>query len=353
MREGRPRPIPTVVVDENAEPVDRLRLLSAWSVAAIAIVATGAVLYVMRDMLVPVVAAFVFGVMLNPIAKALEEHRVPRVVSAALMVLITAMGIVVVIALLAEPMSELASKAPAIGAKLHELDGVLGYWRKLETSVGINPAGAEPALPTPSLSWVPVLVGYLTPTLTGLLYFLVVLLLFISWWPDLRRQLVMTFASRESRLTVLKIVNELETSLATYLVTIALINLGVGIAAGIIAAFTGLPAPIGFGTLAATLNFIPILGPIAMIAVLAVVGVVTASSLGMGLLPAGLFLLVILAEGQFLTPAILGRRLEINPLAVLLSLMFWSWMWGPMGAFLSGPLLIVGLILNDHLYPES
>ena len=200
---------------------------------------------------------------------------------------------------------------------------------------------------------VPILIGYLTPTLAGLLYFLVVLLLFISWWPDLRRQLVMTFASRESRLTVLKIVNELEASLATYLVTIGLINVGVGAAAGVIAALTGLPSPIGFGTLATTLNFIPIVGPIAMIAVLAVVGVVSAPSLGLGLLPAGLFSLVMFAEGQFITPAILGRRLEINPLAVLLSLMFWSWMWGPMGAFLSGPLLIVGLILHDHLYPEG
>ena len=80
-----------------------------------------------------------------------------------------------------------------------------------------------------------------------------------------------------------------------------------------------------------------------MIVVLALVGVVTAPSLGSGLLPAGLFMLVVFAEGQFITPTIIGRRLEINNLAVLLSLLFWTWMWGPMGAFLSAPLLIVGL----------
>jgi predicted PurR-regulated permease PerM len=353
VREGRPRPVPTVVVDENAEPVDRLRLISAWSAAVIAVIASGAVLYVMQVVLAPVVAAFVVGVILSPVAKALEERHVPRFLSAAMMVLLTALIIALVIALIADPMTQLASKAPEIGAKLHALDAPLGSWRRLETSVGINPGQAQPAVPAPSLSWVPALIGYLTPTLTGLLYFLVVLLLFISWWPDLRRQLVMTFASRESRLTVLKIVNELEASLAIYMVTIAMINLGVGAAAGIIAALTGLPSPIGFGALATTLNFIPILGPIAMFAVLAVVGVVIAPSLGLGLLPAGLFMLVMLAEGQFITPAILGRRLEINALAVLLSLMFWSWMWGPMGAFLSGPLLIVGLILREHLSPET
>ena len=90
-----------------------------------------------------------------------------------------------------------------------------------------------------------------------------------------------------------------------------------------------------------------------MIAVFALVGFVTAPSLGLGLLPAGLFIVVILAEGQFITPAIIGRRLEINALAVILSLMFWTWMWGPMGAFLSSPLLIVGLILRDHLRPDA
>ena len=91
-----------------------------------------------------------------------------------------------------------------------------------------------------------------------------------------------------------------------------------------------MPFPIGFGALAATLNFIPIVGPIVMIVILAVVGVVTGASLGVGLLPAALFMLVVFVEGQFITPAIIGRRLEINSLAVLLSLLFWTWMWGPM-----------------------
>ena len=230
---------------------------------------------------------------------------------------------------------------------------MLTFLRRIETSVGLNPSAAEASLPPPSLSWLPTTIGYVSPPLTGLLYFLVVLLLFLSWWPDLRVQLVMTFASRESRLTVLKILNETEESLAAYLFTVACINLGVGVAAALIAYLTGLPLPVGFGTLAATLNFIPILGPIAMIAVFAAVGVVTGATLALGLLPAALFVLVVFVEGQFITPSIIGRRLEINALAVLLSLMFWTWMWGPMGAFLSSPLLIVGLILRDHLRPDA
>ena len=132
---------------------------------------------------------------------------------------------------------------------------------------------------------------------------------------------------------MLKILNEVEAMLASYLLTVALINLGVGVAAASIAWATGLPFPLGFGALAGTLNFIPIVGPILMIVVLALVGVLSEPTLGAGLLPAGLFMLVVFVEGQFITPTIIGRRLEINDLAVLLSLLFWSWMWGPMAPF--------------------
>jgi predicted PurR-regulated permease PerM len=350
---ARPKPIPTVVVDENAEPIDRLRMLSVWSEASIALVAVGAALFFMRDLFLPIATAFVVGVMLSPVAKALEQRRIPRVVSAALIVLLTALLIALVVALIASPVAQLAERLPAIGEKLRAFDGVLGFWRRIQATIGITGGNAGLAVPEPSISWLPTTLGFVTPPLTGFLYFLVVLLLFISWWPDLRRQLVMTFADRDSRLRVLKILNEVEDSLAAYLVTVASINLAVGVAAGAIAFVTGLPTPIGFGALAATLNFIPIVGPIATIVVLAAVGVVTGTTLWMGLLPAALFMLVVFVEGQFITPSIIGRRIEINALAVLLSLMFWTWMWGPMGAFLSSPLLIVGLILHQHLSPEQ
>jgi predicted PurR-regulated permease PerM len=351
LREGRVRPIkPVDGEEEELDPNDRLRLISTWSVAILAVVGVGAALYLAREPLVPVVTAFVVGVMLSPAAQTLEEYKAPRLLSAALMVLLTAIVIGVVATLIASPMADLAGRLPKIGDKLQVLEGA---WRRLELSLGVNPATASPAIPSPSLAWVPTTLGYLTPTVSGFIYFLVVLLLFISWWPDLRRQLVMTFASRESRLKALKILNEIEASLAAYLLTVTCINACLGAAAGAIAWLTGLPFPIGLGALAATLNFIPIVGPVLMIVVLALAGVVTAPSLGAGLLPAALFALAVFLEGQFITPTIIGRRLEINNLAVILSLLFWTWMWGPMGAFLASPLLIVGLIVREHLRPDE
>jgi predicted PurR-regulated permease PerM len=358
MGEGR-RP-ETVAVDEEIPPHPpeiTLRQISTWSLATLAAIAVGFVLYAAREVILPVVAAFVVGVMLGPAARRLDVLRVPRAVAALLLVASLTLIIVLVILLLFPRVSELASALPGIVGslkeKLHVFDGLVAAWRRLNLMIGEPPNSDAISLPLPGISWVPSTVSILLPTITEFLFFLVVLLLFISEWPNLRRGLVMTFASRDSRLTVLKILNEIESGLANYLLIVTLINLGVGAAAGVICALTRMPNAVGFGALAATLNFIPIVGPMAMFAILLVVGLVAEPTFAWGLIPAAGFLLVITIEGQFLTPMIIGRHIELNALGVLLSLAFWTWLWGPMGAFLSSPILMVALILRQRLYVDE
>ena len=192
---------------------------------------------------------------------------------------------------------------------------------------------------------------FLSPTFTEFLLFFATLVLFLASWKDLRRTLIMTFGDRASRLRTLRIINEIEEHLGGYLLTVTMINIGVGTATGIICAVAGMPNPAGLGALAATLNYFPIIGPVAMFAILTVVGVVAFSTLGGGLIAPLAFAGIIFLEGHFITPTIIGRRLELNALAVFIALAFWTWLWGPMGGFLSSPLLIVGLILKEHLMP--
>jgi predicted PurR-regulated permease PerM len=161
----------------------------------------------------------------------------------------------------------------------------------------------------------------------------------------------MTFADHASRLRTLRILNEIEEHLGGYLLTVTMINLGVGIATGIICAITGMPNPAGLGALAATLNFFPIIGPVAMFVILTVVGIIAFPTIGAALIAPLAFIGITFLEGHFVTPTIIGRRLELNALAVFMALAFWTWLWGPMGGFLSSPLLIVALILKEHLLP--
>jgi predicted PurR-regulated permease PerM len=358
LREGR-RPGAVAGDDDIAgpSPAETLRVISTWSASILAAIAVGFVLYVAREVVLPIVAAFVVGVTLSPAARRLEALRVPQALAALLIVCGVTLVIAFVIALILPRLSELTEGLPTFAAALKEklrvFDGLIRYWERLTSSAGQHPGSESVALPLPGISWVPTTISVLLPPITEFLFFLVVLLLFLAKWPDLRRGLVMTFASRDSRLTVLKILNDIESGLANYLLTVALINLVVGAVTAAICWLTSMPHAIGFGALAATLNFIPIIGPIATFVVLLLVGVVTAPTLAQGLLPAAGFTLVIVAEGQFVTPMIIGRQLELNALAVLLSLAFWTWLWGPMGAFLSSPILIVALILKERLYGEE
>ena len=179
---------------------------------------------------------------------------------------------------------------------------------------------------------------FLSPTFAEFLLFVATLILFIASWRDLRRALIMNFGDRAARLRTLRILNEIEEHLGNYLLTVTMINVGVGIVTGIICAVTGMPNPAGLGALAATLNFIPIIGPVAMFAVLVVVGIVAFPTIGAGLMAPALFAVMTFLEGHFITPTIVGRRLALNALAVFIALAFWTWLWGPMGAFLSSPL---------------
>src|SRR5262249_40905122 len=150
--------------------------------------------------------------------------------------------------------SELTSGLPGIVASLkeksHVFDGLVAAWRRLTLMLGEPPNNDGLVLPLPGISWVPPALSIVLPTITAFLCFLVLLLLFISEWPNLRRGLVMTFASRDSRLTVLKILNEIESGLANYLLIVTLINLAVGALTGVICALTGMPNAVGFGALA-------------------------------------------------------------------------------------------------------
>jgi predicted PurR-regulated permease PerM len=358
VHEGR-RPEAIARVDEipDLRPIDPLRRISTWSPAILATVAVGFVLYVAREIMLPVVAAFVVGIMLGPAARRLESLRVPRPIAALLLVAGVTLIIGFVILSIVPRVSELTSGLPSIvqslKEKLHVFDGLVQEWRRVTSTVAESSSSDAVKLPLPGISWVPSTISILLPPITGFLFFLVVLLLFVGAWPDLRRGLVMTFASRDSRLTVLKILNEIESGLASYLLIVTLINVCVGVLTGVICALTGTPHAIGFGALAATLNFIPILGPMASFVVLLLVGIVTAPTFALGLLPAVGFAILIVVEGQFVTPSIIGRHLELNALAVLLSLAFWTWLWGPMGAFLSSPILMVGLILKQRLYNDE
>src|SRR5579872_792430 len=326
--------------------------LVGFALVSLLIISVVAVLYAAKAFFLPMVAAFVVGTMLSPIANFLERHRIPRALSAVLIVSGVGAGVTLAVGLISSPIMQWTDRLPELAdllrEKLHLFDRPIALWHELEVMLGASDGFSTAPFEMPKLEWVKPALEFVPPTFTEFLLFVATLILFIASWRDLRRTLVMTFTGHDSRLRALRVLNAIEEHLGAYLITVTLINVAVGVATGLICWAAGMPDPAGLGALAAALNYLPIIGPVAMFAVLVLVGVIAFSSIGAALVAPLAFVGVTFLEGHFITPTIIGRRLELNALAVFISLAFWTWLWGPMGAFLSSPLLIVLLVIGEH-----
>ena len=349
----------TPLPDSRGElpPVIRRAEVVAFALVALLVICVVAVLYAAKAFFLPVVMAFVVGTMLSPAAGYLERHRIPRSVAAVLIVTTVGAGVAFMVGLISSPLMQWSTHLPELGSrlkeKLHIFDRPLALWQELQGMLGGSDAFPAAPFQMPKVDWVQPTIEFLSPTFTEFLLFFATLVLFIASWRDLRRALIMTFADHAARLRTLRILNEIELQLGHYLLTVTMINIGVGVATGIICAITQMPNPAGLGALAATLNYIPIIGPVAMFVILVVIGVIAFPTIGGGLMAALAFAGIAFLEGHFVTPTIIGRRLAINALAVVLALAFWTWLCRPMGGFLSSPLLIVALIVKEHLVPVN
>jgi len=308
-----------------------------------------------RTILLPVVSGVVIGLMLGPISAFATRYRVPEWVSATLLVGAFIGLSSLAITLLSAPVVEWIGKAPdvghAISGKLHVFDRPLAALRDVRNAL-LPKAGSDalqidlgPMLVAPALT-------VATPALGELVVFVGTLFFFLLGRNELRRYLIQAFEDRDARLRTLRILNDVERELTSYLTVVSVINIVVGCGTALIAYVAGLPNVLMWAILAFVLNYVPYIGPLVMTLILFAVGVLTFSHIGEALVAPACFLAMTTLEGHFITPSIMGRRLTINPLNVFLALAFWTWAWGPIGAFLAMPLLITALVMLKHFYPK-
>jgi predicted PurR-regulated permease PerM len=352
------REVRHALVISDPQPVENVTnvWLSAGQAANIGIflILFGAFLYIGRAILLPILAASIVALTLAPLVKAAKRRGIsPWLTSVVIVVL--GLGILGLVAtLLAGPVSEWIGRAPEIGATIKDrlavLDRPLASLHELQTAL----AGADGVnVNTPTSSIVLPVVAFVTPAVGELLLFFGTLLFFLIGQIELRTSLVSLFGNRDTKLRFLKIMRDIERNLAGYLTVVTIINAALGTVVAIGTWLIGYPNPVIFGILAALLNYVPYVGPGIMVIVLFGVGLVSFPFIAHAVIAPIGFIALTALEGHLVTPTIVGRRLTLNPLVVLLALAFWTWMWGPFGAFLAVPLSIVGLVVFNHLFPTE
>jgi predicted PurR-regulated permease PerM len=308
-----------------------------------------------RPVLLPVASAFVVTMMLGPLSARAERHKIPSLLSAIVLWLLVIAVCYGVIILLGAPAVDWIGKAPEIGRsvqeKLHVLDRPLAALQEMRDA--LLPSDKKGSLGVDIMSFVQPALLVVTPAIGQTFIFFGTLFFMLLGRSQLRRVVVAFFDEREARLRTLKIMNDIEHNLTGYLSVVAVINVAVGICGGVAAWVAGLPDPLAWAVLGFILNFIPYIGALIVEVAMFMVGLVTFPTLTHALLAPLLFLALATLEGHFVTPSIIGHRLTLNPLTVFLSLVFWTWLWGPVGAFLAVPLLIMALVVIGHLFRED
>lgn len=354
VRPPRGRRVPLVITDP--QPV--LKVGTIWRTAAqaatigIFLIAFIAALAYGRSILLPIVSAFMLGIMLGPLA---ARWGVPSLLAALVLWLAVIAIFYGVVMLLSAPIVEFVAKAPQLGQaikdKLHVLDGPLSALQDLQNALFPNATDN-----TPTFSLVSVLrpaAAIVTPAIGQMAIFFGTLFFILVGRIQLRQGMIAFFDDRDARWRMLRILNDIEHNLTGYLSVVAVINLVVGLGAALIAYLAGLSDPLAWGVLGFILNFVPYLGALLMELIFFAVGLLTFPTLSHALVAPLAYLALTTLEGQFITPSIMGHRLLLNPLVVFLSLVFWAWMWGPVGALLAVPLLIVMLVAINHLFPKD
>ena len=330
----------------------------------IAVVLAAAALALGREFFIPIALALCFQALLTPLVRGLGRLRIPAPAGAAIVVLGALAVLVVGGWALSGPASAWVDKAPSNIAtarrKLRELGRPLDRLTAAAegTPADSSPAAAAPSAPPPPSQAAPgppvpslfaQLLGRATTVVAGLLEVIVLVYLMLAAGNMLFRKLVKLLPAPDDLRTATDILNKTESIVARYLTVTALINVGQGIAVGLAMWAIGMPDPFIWGVVTFVLEFIPYLGGVIIVGLLLIDGFSVFSGLGQVLLAPAIYLVISMLQNNVVSPYAYGNRLKLNPLAVMIFVLFFWFIWGIPGVFLAIPIAATLKVLSDQL----
>jgi predicted PurR-regulated permease PerM len=313
-------------------------------------------LYLGRDFLTPVLLAFMLATTLSPIVRYLSKWHVPPVLSATLLIIMSVFVFGAIGYATSGPVSQMVNEAPEIGARLKErvetirqaIDKAVEATNQIDDVAG-NVADANTqkvVIAQPGI--LSRAAGNLLSVGTTMAITFVLSLFLLASGTMFYQKIIQSFSLLSDKKKALRVVYNVEREISRYLFTITFINIIVGVVVGCGLWLIGIPNPFVWGVASTILNFLPYVGALIAIVLTGILSLVTFDNLAYSMLAPAFILLVHILEGQFITPLLLGRRLELNAVAVFISISFWSWLWGFVGALMAVPLLVVIKVVCDN-----
>ena len=339
---------------QEALPITRLLSTMVFLLGLALFLALPFVFSVGSVVFLPLVSAIILTIVLTPLADRLIRLGLPNVLASALSLLAANVVVVLAVLVIVQPAYDLVDQAPKliarVGEQFNALRGNFGWIadidRQLARITG-NATGAQVIVAGPSVLEQ---VAIATPSVVIEVFLTLLMTYFmIEARIRMKRSLLLDRHSFGASLRAARVMRDVQERVASYIITVAQINFGVGVLVALGAWGLGLTAPVMWGGLAMALNFLPYVGPLTMVGLLALIGLGTSDTIAFGLVPPLLFLGLHTVEANVVTPSLLGARFTLNPVMILLSISYFSWIWGVIGALLSVPILLTLTALVEHL----
>lgn len=358
------------VLDGPAPGREVLPAPSAAVVAAkmtpgqIVLIALGTIafLYFARPVVLPIFLACAAGMTLKPLIRWLSRFRLPPAISAAVVLSVLVGGIIFGAIQFDQPARVWIKEAPQHMTELRlRVQRLLPSGARLsEAAAAVNDLGATEAEKKEEQAKAPKveikksrgtdsILNWTGTFLVGVGETLVLLYLLLASGDMFLQKLVHLMPTFRDKKRAVEINKEVQQNISNYLVSISLINLGLGLAVSIALYFMGVPNAAMWGLFVAVLNFVPYFGPIAGVVLLGAVGLLTFDNPWKAFWPPASYLVLHLLEANLISPVLLGRRFTLNPVVIFVSLIFWTWLWGVPGALLSGPILVSIKVVSDRI----
>jgi predicted PurR-regulated permease PerM len=331
------------------------------ALVTIAVVTATFALYFGREILVPIAFAILLNALFRPVVKGLEKTGLKAPYGAAIVVL----TILAIFALgtwrLAAPIKNWLDAAPerfqAAEQKLQRLrapvDQITSVAKKVE-HVADGPTTA-PSTSNPPASQGPTgtagILGATQKVVAGIVEVIVLLYLLLAAGDLFLRKLIKVIPAWRDKQRAEQVVDESQRAIMRYLLVTAMINAGQAVVVGLTLWWLKLPGALLWALLCFVLEFIPYLGATVMIVLLSVMAFATFENTGHILLVPGSYLLITNLQNNVVSPLLYGQHLKLNPVAVLIGVIVWWFLWGVPGAFIAVPLVATIKIVADRVEP--
>ncbi len=323
----------------------RMRSIPRWAGIGLFIYATVFTLSYAKSFFVPVVLAFLLALVFSPVRRVFDRRGLPSALTSLVIVLLLLAGLVALVGALSLPVTDWIERAPEISRQVREQlsqmsVAVSGVFDAIDRLNALRAPDQDIERVAVSGSSPAVDIATVVPAFLAQFLFTLVLLFFLLASGDMfHEKIVHVMPTFGDKRRAVRVANDIERKLSRYLLTITVINAGLGLAVGIAMWLMNMPSPAVFGIIAFVFNFVPYLGAVAGIVIASAVALVSFDGIWWAPAVGAAYMALTSFEGQIVTPYFVGRNLRLNTVVVFLAVTFWAWLWSAVGMVVAVPLL--------------